>query len=242
LTDATPTKEGPYRVSSVYYKQLSVGANFIRDQYRWIRAERFSEPENETQRTIGGVGLSDISHLGKLDLKSNDIMDRISKELGGNAQIRPHIALKGESGLFRDALICPLTHEEALILSNMSDTNAIGIRLGQADDGCFHVTDLTSYFTGLYLIGPKSREVLTKLTEVNINPDVFSNFAVSELPLLHVQSILLREDVNSILGFQIYFDRAFGEYLWDKIMYAGKEFGIVPVGSSAMKLLGSEWN
>ena len=242
MTNETLLKEGLYRVSSVYHKQLLLGANFIRDQDGWIRAERFTEPEDETQKTIASVGLSDISHLGKFSLKSNDIIESIDKELGGKVHTEPHVAFMSNSELLRDSLVCVLTNDEALIISRKSDSKIISKHLGQGEIECFHVTDLTSYFTGLYLIGPKSREVLSKVTEVNVNPDVFPNFAVSQLPLFHVQSILLRHDIRNVLAFQIYFDRGFGEYLWDKIMYSGKEFGITSIGSSALKLLGWNWN
>jgi sarcosine oxidase, subunit alpha len=242
MTNATLLKEDPYRISSVYYKQLSLGAHFIRDDYGWIRAEHFTEPNDESQKTRASVGLSDISHLAKLSVKTNDVIGGVNKIAGGKLQIRPNNAFIGNSGLFRDEVVCPLTRDEALILSRMSDSGNIITHLEEADIDCFHVTDLTSFFTGFYLIGPKSREVLCKLTEVDVNSDVFPNFAVSQLPLFHVQSILLRYDIQRVLGFQIYFDRGFGEYLWDKIMHAGKEFDISAIGSSALRSLGWQWS
>jgi glycine cleavage system aminomethyltransferase T len=39
-------------------------------------------------------------------------------------------------------------------------------------------------------------------------------------------------------GYHIYFERAFGEYMWNIIFHAGREFDIIPVGSSAVELLG----
>jgi glycine cleavage system aminomethyltransferase T len=53
-----------------------------------------------------------------------------------------------------------------------------------------------------------------------------------------VPSIVLRFDLGNVLGYQVYFERAYSEYVWDVVFGAGSELGIVPVGFSAMKLLG----
>lgn len=232
-------KEGPYRLSSTYHKQLSLGANFIRDDDGWVKAEHFTKSDDEAQKMMNSVGLSDISHLVKLSVKSNDVIRDLEKPLGGSVRIKPLVAFKStESELFSDALVIVLTHKEAFVLRRILSIT----HLDASGPDHFCVTDLTSYFTGLYLVGPRSREVMSKLTEVNVNPDVLPDFAVSQLPLFHVRSIVLRHDLHGVPGFQIYFDRGFGEYLWDKIMQAGREFDIAPVGSSALKLLGWSWN
>jgi sarcosine oxidase subunit alpha len=241
MTNASQLQEHPRRLSSVYYKQLSLGAQYSQNSDGWMRAQNFINPNDESQTVTNGVGLADISHLAKLSVKGNRVVEGL-KNLAPSTQVGPHAAFRISSTPFNDTLICVLTSDEMLILSKLSDSIQIGSHLERAEPERFHVTDLTSYFAGLYFIGPKSREVLSKLTEVNVNPDVFPDSSVSQVPIFHVRSILLRQDLRSVLGFQIYFDRGFGQYLWDKIMQAGKEFGIAPVGSSALKLLGWEWD
>lgn len=242
MTASIP-KDGPYRLSSTYHKQLSLGANFIRDADGWVKAEHFTKSDDEAQKVMNSVGLSDISHLVKLSVKGKDIIRDLEKHLGNSAQIEPLVAFKStNSEFFSDALVIVLTHNEAFVLSRILNRSSIPTDLSASGPDNLCVTDLTSYFAGLYLMGPKSREVMSKLTEVNVNADVLPDFAVSQLPLFHVRSIVLRHDLHGMPGFQIYFDRGFGEYLWDKIMQAGREFSIAPVGSSALKLLGWSWS
>ena len=243
MTSVALISERPRRLSSVHYKQLSLGAHFTQNSEGWMRAEYFTNPNDEKQKVTTAVGLSDISHLGKLSIKGDKITEGLKKYLVSTAQIGPHAAFRStDSQVLRDAMTCVLTHDEALLLSKPSDSLTIVAYLEQNEGTRFHVTDLTSYFTGLYLIGPKSRDVLSKLTEVNINPEVFPDLTVSQLPVFHVRSIILRRDMRDVLGFQIYFDRGFGEYVWDKIMRAGREFDIAPIGTSALKQLGWEWD
>jgi len=52
-----------------------------------------------------------------------------------------------------------------------------------------------------------------------------------------VQSILLRIGFVGEAGWEVHFPAEYGEYLWDRSMMAGEEFGIRPVGVEAMKVL-----
>jgi aminomethyltransferase len=97
---------------------------------------------------------------------------------------------------------------------------------------------MTSVLAGLYILGEKSRSSLRKLAELNVNPEDFSNLTATYSPIRHVPSMIVRFDLEETVGFQIYFERAYSEYIWDSIFGAGREFGIVPVGSAAMKILG----
>jgi glycine cleavage system aminomethyltransferase T len=76
------------------------------------------------------------------------------------------------------------------------------------------------------------------LTELNVNADVFPNLTATHAALHHVQCMITRMDLGDLMGFQVYFERAYGQYMWHIISHAGNEFSIEPIGSSAAKLLG----
>jgi glycine cleavage system aminomethyltransferase T len=225
----------PFRVSSLYHKQLPLAKKFITDEQGWLRVERFAEPEFERRRAETGVVLSDISHIHKVSVKGKDTLDFINQKLLVNKITKTQMAQECNLPDNSNALCCSMTPDEALLLSA---SDALGALKTEDVENCVHSTDVTSFFAGIYFLGPQSREVVSKLTELDIRPKSFGNLSVQFIETFHVQGILLRVDLNGLLGYWLFFDRGFGEYLWDRIIYAGKEFSLGLIGRTALNGLG----
>lgn len=99
-----------------------------------------------------------------------------------------------------------------------------------------YVTDVTSVYAQFLLAGPRSRDVLRKLTSLNVT--TLANLACGQANVAHVHGRLLREDIGDIPAFQILASREYGESVWDAILHAGHEFHIVPFGLKAIEFLG----
>ena len=90
----------------------------------------------------------------------------------------------------------------------------------------------------LLLAGPNSRDVLNRLTELDVLNEAFPNLSARETGLAHVHALLLRDDLDeAIPAFQLLFARSFGEHVWDAVMEAGEQFGILPFGLNAMNII-----
>ena len=105
---------------------------------------------------------------------------------------------------------------------------------------CGHVTDVTSAYSALLLAGPFGRDILRKLTSLNVSSEALPDLAAAQASVAHVHTIVLRRDVASLPAFLLLTERPFGEYFWDAVLHAGHEFGIVPFGLKAQALLGVE--
>lgn len=225
----------PFRTSALYQKQRSLAKNFIVDERGWIRVERFAEPGVEEKSAKSGVAISDISHLGKVSVKGTDALIYFSHNLFGGKELKPGAAYEFKIASSQFGLCCIMAPDEALLISDSGGAQALNM---QPDRSCIHVTDLSSYFSGILLLGPQSRSLLSKLTELDIREKKFVNLSVQFAESFHVQCLVLRFDPGGMLGFALFFDRAFGEYLWDRIMYAGKELNSSLIGLTALKNLG----
>jgi glycine cleavage system aminomethyltransferase T len=225
-------------VSSLYHKQLPLAKKIITDDQGWLRVERFAEPEIERKQAETNVVLSDISHIHKVSLKGKDTLDFINPKLLVDKIPKTQMAYECKVPDNSYALCCVMTPDEALLLST---SDALGALKTENVGKCVHSTDVTSFFAGTYFLGPQSREVVSKLTELDIRPKSFVNLSVQFVESFHVQCILLRLDLNGLLGYALFFDRGFGEYLWDRIIYAGKEFSLSPIGRATLNNLGWKW-
>jgi sarcosine oxidase, subunit alpha len=85
------------------------------------------------------------------------------------------------------------------------------------------VTDVTSIYSAILLAGPKSRQVLQKLTTLNVNEPAMPQGAARQTRLAHVNASILRSE-----GFLILNTRDVAEYVWQALLHAGAHpFGMV---------------
>jgi glycine cleavage system aminomethyltransferase T len=96
-------------------------------------------------------------------------------------------------------------------------------------------TDVTSVYANLLLMGPRSKDVLAKLTSLDC--ESLADQSCAQTGIAHVHAILLREDVHSLPAFHILVSREYAESLWQSILHAGHEFDLVPFGLRALDLL-----
>ena len=96
-----------------------------------------------------------------------------------------------------------------------------------------YVTDVTSVYTQLLLAGPRSRDVLGKLTSLNLSESVRGNRTCAQATVAHVHAIVLRKDVAGIPAFHLLVGRDYGESVWESVLHAGHEFHITPLGLEA---------
>jgi glycine cleavage system aminomethyltransferase T len=85
------------------------------------------------------------------------------------------------------------------------------------------VTDVTSIYSAILLAGPKSREVLQKLTTLNVRDGAMPEGTARQARLAHVNATILRSE-----GFLILNTRDLAEYVWQALLHAGaRPFGMV---------------
>jgi len=105
---------------------------------------------------------------------------------------------------------------------------------------CVHITNVTSGLAAVNVAGPRARELLLKLGDVDLSSEAFPYMTCVRANVAGVPAILLRIGFVGETGWEIHFPAEYGEYLWDAIMNAGKEYGIKPVGVEAMRILSLE--
>ena len=96
---------------------------------------------------------------------------------------------------------------------------------------------MTSGYGTLNIAGPKARDILRKLTNIDLSPEGFPYMACAEAEVAGVSAILLRIGFVGETGWEMHFPAEYGEYLWETLMEAGKEFDVRPVGVETQRVL-----
>ena len=87
------------------------------------------------------------------------------------------------------------------------------------------------------LAGPKSREILQKLTDADISAGAMPYLAAGQFLVAGVPAISLRLGFVGELGYEIHVPSQYGLHVWEAIIAAGAEFSLAPFGVEAQRLL-----
>jgi sarcosine oxidase subunit alpha len=230
--------DGPYRLSSMHHKQASLGAAFVKDEFDWVRAARFTEPTEEMNAVRRWVGVHDVSFMTKLSAKMNNAPEAVTRFYKLPSPVQVGTVALDEVVPQGRSVCAVVADDEALFLCKPIRSQELRRMLSEDSQISPRLVDVTSVFTGIYLVGANSRKVLAKLTELNVNQDEFPNERVAYADIQHVQCFVIHRDVAATPAYLIFFERSFGEYIWDVVFRAGEEFHIIPAGVEAMEMLG----
>jgi aminomethyltransferase len=192
-----------------------------------------------------GVGIFDVSHMGDIRLHGPEAlaavqhisMNDASRLAIGQAQ---YSAMLYPQGTFVDDVIVHRLGEEDYLLVINAGTREKDVNWVRDNTRQFKckVENLSDDFTQIAIQGPKGVDLLQKLTDANLSAVKF--YWVTRGTVCGLKNILIaRTGYTSEDGFEIYVpaDEATSAMVWNKVLEAGKEFGVVPCGLGARNTL-----
>jgi aminomethyltransferase len=191
------------------------------------------------------VGVFDVSHMGDILIRGPQAlaavqhlsMNDASKLQVGQAH---YSALLYPEGTFvDDVIVHKLGENDYLLVINAGtrEKDYGWVKKNVAGFRC-HADDIGDYYTQLAIQGPKAVGVLKKLTDVDLSTIKnywFTHGTVCGIP----NTLIARTGYTGEDGFEIYIpaDFATSTRVWNEVLDAGKEFGILPCGLGARNTL-----
>jgi len=222
----------PVRVTPFYRAQLAFGATF-RDVDGWRVAERYPSTTEEADRARAAVGVADVSASGKFAVRGASIESLFAKLSGlgvPTGTIARRTRIDGT-----EVLVCRLAPDEVLVLAGAGETSGIRAQLERAAESvdCAHVTEVTSAFAALDLIGPAGPSLLARLVPIDLSAAALPPLAIAQGELARVRAMILRLDHRRQPAFRVLVPREVGEFVWASLVDAGRDLDLVPLGLSA---------
>jgi aminomethyltransferase len=189
------------------------------------------------------VGIFDVSHLGKLDVRGDGTAAYLNRCLSNDLdRIRPGqaqytLACDAATGGVVDDLIAYLHAEDhVLLVPNAANTAEVRRRL-EADlpDG-ITITDQHESHAVLAVQGTKSDEVLAAVGL----PIGHGYMSFETAPFEGADIVVCRTGYTGERGYELVADNAVAPALWDALLAAGEQFGILPCGLGARDTLRTE--
>jgi sarcosine oxidase subunit alpha len=103
------------------------------------------------------------------------------------------------------------------------------------------VTSVTEQWAAAALAGPKARDVLLRVVDIDVSNAAFPFLAVSECAVRieggSIPARLLRVSYSGELAYEIHVPANRGRAMWEAVIAAGEPFGLMPYGTEAMSTL-----
>jgi len=221
-----------------------MGAKMV-DFGGWDMPVEYSGLIAEHMAVRTGVGLFDVSHMGDIQLRGPGSLDAVqhismndaSKLREGQAH---YSAMLYPQGTFvDDVIVHKLSDNDYLIVINAGtrEKDFHWVKSNVQRFNC-HANDYSDYYTQLAIQGPKAAETLAKLTKVDLSAIKGYWFKWGTVCGL-ANTLVARTGYTGEDGFEIYVpsDVATSERVWNEVLEAGKEFGILPCGLGARNTL-----
>ncbi len=90
---------------------------------------------------------------------------------------------------------------------------------------------------GFWIVGPRWEEFLRRLTHLDVHPRSFPVNTSIETAVAGVEAMLVRSEVLSVPAVRVHVGWDIAEYVWERMLEAGHELGITPVGKEALSRL-----
>ncbi|MGB7269547.1 MAG: FAD-dependent oxidoreductase [Albidovulum sp.] len=213
------------------------------DTNGFTRQNWFEPVGRECKMLRDHAGIIDISNFAKYSVKGAGAEDWLNAlfanrmpKLVGRSCLTPLIGVRG--GIAGDFTVTRLAGDEFLVVgSGMAERyhqrffKAVPLPKGTTFES------LTGAVCGFNVAGPKSRELLQRLTNASLATPDFPFMRSQRIQIAGVEVIAIRVSFTGDLGWELHCDSKDQLALYQALLAAGKDFGAGPVGSRALMSL-----
>jgi sarcosine oxidase subunit alpha len=235
----------PAKRSAIHQRHRELGAT-IKWAGDWRRAYDYGDPEAEALAVNRAAGLIDVSTLGKLLVRgpeAGEFLDRLYPNRFSNlkpGRIRYGVISSDAGRIVDDGTICRIDEETFYVTTTSSGAGAVEewFAWWEADWGHnVHLTDLTQGLGAVNLAGPRAREIMAKVTDLDCSNEAFPYLDGQQGVIAGVRCLILRIGFVGEVGYEIHFPAAYGQHIWDALLGAGEPVGLRPFGLEPQRIL-----
>ncbi len=224
----------------MYEKHVAAGGRMV-DFGGWELPVQYEATGIKTEHLTvrSKAGLFDVSHMGEITVEGRGAQAWLSSLITNDitamhdSQVQYNIMCTETGGVVDDLLVYRYSPDKYLLVVNAANVEkdwewftahlpAEGVA----------IENLSAKTAEVALQGPNAEAILAKIADFDPSSLKFFHFrdpaTVGGIPAIVSRTGYTGED-----GFEIYVDWEKGGELWDLLMEAGKEFGLLPIGLGA---------
>ena len=212
--------------------------------YSFGRQNWFDYAQAEQQAARENVAMIDYTMLGKLMVEGSDAEAFLQRVCTNNiamavGRMAYSLMLNERGGIESDVTIARHAKDAFMVMSSISHTRRDHLYLRDhllpGED--VRLRDVTSGFGVLAIMGPKSRDLMAAICDVDVTNAAFPFNSFQELYIGHACVKAQRLSYSGELGWEIFVTPDFAEHVFEVLFEAGQAFGLRLIGGEALNAL-----
>ncbi|KFE63856.1 Sarcosine dehydrogenase [Hyalangium minutum] len=252
---------------SPVHDRLAAQGAYFRDVSGWESPDWYGEPGTtpdpgplsfgrqqwfpswaaEHKATREGVILMDMSFMAKFLVQGRDagrLLNHISaNNVDGPSGVITYTQWLNERGtLEADLTVTKLDDERYWVVASDTAHRHVEtwMRRHFPDDSHAFVTDVTSAWAQINVQGPRSRELLQSVTTADLSNEAFPFRGAREIDIGFARALCVRITYLGELGYELYIPAEQAMHAYERVVEAGKQFGLRHAGLKALASLRME--
>ena len=215
------------------------GAQFSQSAGGWLVASVYTDQQSEVSAARQRLAIADDSTKGNVRVEGAEAEAVLQAVYGlGTVAIgESAAAASGRCYRLRDDLFCVITPAGAEDVA----ADAI-VAAGEAAGHGVTVTIVTHGQASIRIIGPRVTELMSKLCGLDFSSAAFSDGTAQRTSFAKTAQLVIRHDIGQLPAFLVVGARSGAAYVWETILESGEEYGITPIGQTALEMIIKESN
>ena len=235
----------PAQRTSLHHRHKELGAKMMWTG-TWRRPHSYGDPAAEARNVHETLGVIDVSTLGKLLISGPDsaeFLERLYPNRFGDmkpGRIRYGVLNSDAGRIMDDGTIARLSDEDFYVTTTSTGAGAVvewfewWNAIWQLD---VEIVDVTGSVAAVNVAGPNARELMTRLTDLDVSNEGFTYLDAKHAQVAGVPMLLLRIGFVGEVGYELHFASPYGEHVWDAILERGADLGVRPFGLEPQRIL-----
>lgn len=249
----------PVRTTALHDWHVAQGAVF-EDVGQWKRPRHYPHPGEDMDAAVlrecasarGGVGILDGSTLGKIDVQGRDaaeLLDRVYTNLMSSLKvgsIRYGVMCGVDGMVIDDGTVLRVAEDRFLVYTTTGGAAKILEWMEewlQTEWPQLQValTSVTDHLATFPVVGPRSRDVIGAVfADLDVSNDAFPFMTWRDTSLNGVPVRVARVSFSGELAFEVNVNTWHAPAVWERLLDAGRPYGITPYGTETMHVLRAE--
>jgi glycine cleavage system aminomethyltransferase T/glycine/D-amino acid oxidase-like deaminating enzyme len=214
------------------------------EQYTWDRQNWFPYHQAEHRACREDVILMDLSLMSKFLVQGRDaasVLNTIStNNVDGPVGKITYTEWLNERGTIEaDLTVTRLAEEAFMVICSDAAHRHVETWLKRhipTEKHCF-MTDVTSAYAMIDVQGPKSRQLLSRVTDADLSNQAFPYMTMKEIDIGYAKVLAFRVTYLGELGYELYIPTEFAPTVYDLLWESGQELGLKNAGLQALNSL-----
>jgi heterotetrameric sarcosine oxidase gamma subunit len=209
-------------------------------RFDFVDPSWFPALRDEVRATREGVALYDLSTYAKFEVRGPAALDGLQRLCVSNVAVPVGrvvytLVCNERGGIEMDPTVSRLGEDRFLVLAPTLAQRRTEMLLRRGLPAFATVTDVTGGWATMHVAGPRSRELLIRLTDQDLSNEAFPFMTVREIDIARARAWAFRLSYTGELGWELAVPTEFVADLYEHVVRAGADLGLRHAGAFAFE-------